>query len=234
VADNTIPVETSSISKHTTRVASSTKPMTNIPECFVGWGTLTLINAGLAQGKNRSGLNWFLLSLRLGQTTIVGRMPKPTKLVLSEPVPPHRLGPCPIRPILRPHRKHSAVRGLLLRSLRLVALILPSDFCLVGQQTPESSAEVEPSRVRMPSPVPHFDVINFARERPGGKHPRFARQQLTVGICRPPIYHQMLRSCHSASTRPIYASLRAMASPQELPVSCWSSSGRSAVQECSR
>lgn len=35
-------------------------------EFYVGWGTLTLINAGLAQGKNRSGLNWFLLSLVLG------------------------------------------------------------------------------------------------------------------------------------------------------------------------
>ncbi|MDW0116013.1 hypothetical protein QTL97_03525 [Sporosarcina thermotolerans] len=33
---------------------------------FVGWGTLSLINAGIAQGKNRSGLNWFLLSLVLG------------------------------------------------------------------------------------------------------------------------------------------------------------------------
>lgn len=33
---------------------------------FVGWGTLALINAGLAQGKNRSGLNWFLVSLVLG------------------------------------------------------------------------------------------------------------------------------------------------------------------------
>ncbi|WP_162985632.1 hypothetical protein [Virgibacillus halodenitrificans] len=33
---------------------------------FVGWGTLMLINAGLAQGKNRSGLNWFLISLLLG------------------------------------------------------------------------------------------------------------------------------------------------------------------------
>jgi hypothetical protein len=32
----------------------------------VGWGTLALINAGIAQGKNRSGLNWFLLSLILG------------------------------------------------------------------------------------------------------------------------------------------------------------------------
>ncbi|GKU83131.1 hypothetical protein [Niallia sp. NCCP-28] len=33
---------------------------------FVGWGTLSLINAGLAQGKGRTGLNWFLLSLLLG------------------------------------------------------------------------------------------------------------------------------------------------------------------------
>jgi len=32
----------------------------------VGWGSLALINAGLAQSKNRSGLNWFLLSLLLG------------------------------------------------------------------------------------------------------------------------------------------------------------------------
>lgn len=32
----------------------------------VGWGTLSLINAGLAQSKNRSGLLWFLLSLLLG------------------------------------------------------------------------------------------------------------------------------------------------------------------------
>ncbi len=32
----------------------------------VGWGTLALINAGLAQGKGRSGLAWFLWSLLLG------------------------------------------------------------------------------------------------------------------------------------------------------------------------
>ncbi|WNC13694.1 hypothetical protein [Brevibacillus brevis] len=32
----------------------------------IGWGTLALINAGLAQAKNRSGANWFLLSLLLG------------------------------------------------------------------------------------------------------------------------------------------------------------------------
>lgn len=32
----------------------------------VGWGTLALLNAGLAQSKNHSGLLWFLLSLLLG------------------------------------------------------------------------------------------------------------------------------------------------------------------------
>lgn len=33
---------------------------------FVGWGTLALINAGLAQGKGLSGMIWCLLSLVLG------------------------------------------------------------------------------------------------------------------------------------------------------------------------
>lgn len=32
----------------------------------VGWGTLTLINAGIAQGKGRSGLVWWLVSIPLG------------------------------------------------------------------------------------------------------------------------------------------------------------------------
>lgn len=32
----------------------------------VGWGTLALINAGLAQAKGRSRLAWFLASLFLG------------------------------------------------------------------------------------------------------------------------------------------------------------------------
>ncbi len=36
------------------------------PGYFVGWGTLALINAGIAQGKNRSGLGWFFLSVFLG------------------------------------------------------------------------------------------------------------------------------------------------------------------------
>jgi len=40
-------------------------PLTE-PRYYVGWGTLSLINAGLAQTKNRSGLLWFLISLLLG------------------------------------------------------------------------------------------------------------------------------------------------------------------------
>jgi hypothetical protein len=31
-----------------------------------GWGTLSLINAGLAQSKDRSGLLWWIVSLFLG------------------------------------------------------------------------------------------------------------------------------------------------------------------------
>jgi hypothetical protein len=33
---------------------------------FVGWGTLSLINAGLAQSKGQSGLLWWLTSLFIG------------------------------------------------------------------------------------------------------------------------------------------------------------------------
>jgi hypothetical protein len=35
-------------------------------EFFVGWGTLSLINSGLAQSKRRSGLLWCLASLFIG------------------------------------------------------------------------------------------------------------------------------------------------------------------------
>jgi len=41
----------------------------SIPEAqayAVGWGTLALINAGIAQGKDRSGFLWFIASLFLG------------------------------------------------------------------------------------------------------------------------------------------------------------------------
>ena len=40
--------------------------MQNQAQFFVGWGTLSLINAGLAQAKGRSGVLWWLLSLLLG------------------------------------------------------------------------------------------------------------------------------------------------------------------------
>ena len=45
---------------------------------FVGWGTLSLINAGLAQAKGRSGLLWWLLSLFLGPiaTFLIVVLPK--------------------------------------------------------------------------------------------------------------------------------------------------------------
>ena len=45
---------------------------------FVGWGTLSLINAGLAQSKGRSGLLWWLGSLFFGPfaTLLIVVLPK--------------------------------------------------------------------------------------------------------------------------------------------------------------
>ena len=40
--------------------------MEDKPGWVAGWGTLALLNAGLAQSKDRSGLLWFLISLLLG------------------------------------------------------------------------------------------------------------------------------------------------------------------------
>jgi hypothetical protein len=45
---------------------SGNKSMNDQAQFFVGWGTLSLINAGLAQSKNRSGLLWWLASLFFG------------------------------------------------------------------------------------------------------------------------------------------------------------------------
>lgn len=47
-------------------------------EFFVGWGTLSLINAGLAQGKQRSALGWWLLSLFVGPlaTLLIVMLPR--------------------------------------------------------------------------------------------------------------------------------------------------------------
>ena len=50
---------------------------------YVGWGTLSLINAGLAQTKNRSGLLWFLISLLLGPIATF-------LIVILDPAPPAR------------------------------------------------------------------------------------------------------------------------------------------------
>ena len=50
-------------------VGLATKQVPNTMEVAgygIGSGTLALINAGLAQGKGRSGLVWFLVSLPLG------------------------------------------------------------------------------------------------------------------------------------------------------------------------
>jgi hypothetical protein len=49
-------------------------------EYAIGWGTLALINAGLAQGKRRSGLAWFLVSLLLGPVATL-------LIVVLSPVP---------------------------------------------------------------------------------------------------------------------------------------------------
>lgn len=46
----------------------------------IGWGTLALINAGLAQNKHRSGLAWFLVSLFLGPVATL-------LIVVLDPVP---------------------------------------------------------------------------------------------------------------------------------------------------
>jgi hypothetical protein len=47
----------------------------------VGWFTLALINAGLAQGKGRSGLAWWAVSLLIGPIATL-------LIVLLDPVRP--------------------------------------------------------------------------------------------------------------------------------------------------
>ena len=53
--------------------------ISNTGEYAVGWFTLSLINAGLAQAKGRSGFNWWLASLLLGPLCTL-------LIVLLEPV----------------------------------------------------------------------------------------------------------------------------------------------------
>ena len=53
------------------------------PEYFVGWGTLSLFNAGLAQAKGRSGLFWWIISLFIGPlaTFLIVLLPKKLPLL---------------------------------------------------------------------------------------------------------------------------------------------------------
>jgi hypothetical protein len=51
----------------------------------VGWFTLALVNAGLAQSRNRGGGIWFLLSLVLGPAATL-------LLVIRPPAPPGATG----------------------------------------------------------------------------------------------------------------------------------------------
>ncbi len=57
-----------------------TSPGSVSTQYAVGWFTLALINAGLAQGKGRSGLGWWFASLFLGPIATL-------LIVLLEPVP---------------------------------------------------------------------------------------------------------------------------------------------------
>lgn len=71
-------------SEDSASAASAGSVLKDSPVYFVGWGTLALINAGLAQGKNRSGFGWFIGSLVLGPVAtflLVGfceKLPEPS------------------------------------------------------------------------------------------------------------------------------------------------------------
>ena len=63
---------------------------TDLSVYYVGWPTLALLTAGIAQGKNRSGLNWFAITCiigPLGTFLLVGFFPK------HQPLIEHRLAP---------------------------------------------------------------------------------------------------------------------------------------------
>lgn len=75
--------------------------MYDAPEFSANWFVLALINAGIAQGKGRSGGNWFLLSLFMGPfatfclvlTETLPRTPATTVPPLAQPVPPATFAP---------------------------------------------------------------------------------------------------------------------------------------------
>ena len=59
-------VSASNIGRHEANTAWRDNTLPEHTDFFVGWGTLSLINAGLAQAKGRSGLLWWIASLFLG------------------------------------------------------------------------------------------------------------------------------------------------------------------------
>ncbi|MEO5986736.1 MAG: hypothetical protein ABIW50_05250 [Candidatus Limnocylindria bacterium] len=56
------------------------------------WFTLSLINAGLAQAKNRSGLNWWLISLFLGPVATLLIVAWPPAVAPSEAAADGQMG----------------------------------------------------------------------------------------------------------------------------------------------
>jgi hypothetical protein len=54
------------------------QPVFEPPFYYVGWFTLALINAGLAQAKNRSSLLWFIISVFFGPlaTLVIVLLPR--------------------------------------------------------------------------------------------------------------------------------------------------------------
>jgi len=64
----------------TTMIRYTSSTGTSSIDYSVGWITLALINAGLAQSKRRSGLNWFLISLLIGPLATL-------LLVIWQPLP---------------------------------------------------------------------------------------------------------------------------------------------------
>jgi peptidoglycan/LPS O-acetylase OafA/YrhL len=73
--------------------SSGNVPTSYAPSYALGWGTLSLINAGLAQSKDRSGLFWWLISLFLGPVAtfiIVAFLDKPVAFP-SKILPSHDL-----------------------------------------------------------------------------------------------------------------------------------------------
>jgi hypothetical protein len=73
--------------------ASASNATGNPSGYFIGWGTLSLINAGLAQSKNRSGLLWWVLSLIFG--------PLATLVIVAflNKVEPEPFKPAPLREV---------------------------------------------------------------------------------------------------------------------------------------